>query len=391
MYSYKENGFFAQVTGKMESLCEEELVELGAADTKIDYKGVYFKCDFPTLYKINYTSRLLSRVLAPLISFPCHTTTELIQKAKKVHWEEFCSLDNTFAISSSVSKSRITNSLYASQCLKDGIADYFRDKYGKRPDVEIINPDVRFNLHIEKDRAVISLDTSGESLHKRGYRLLAGEAPMQETLAAAIIRLSKWNGENPLWDPMCGSGTILCEALMHYCHIPAQKLRQKFGFFNLPEFDLTAWNNIKEKCDSIIRPLPENIIYGSDKSGEAIDVAKNNLSHLPYSDSIKLSRKKFQAVERFENGTLITNPPYGVRLGEKEEVQMLYKEFGDYLKKSCPGTSAFIYTGNPELRKYIGLKTTKRIPLDNGKLKGLLLQIDSYEGSKKKKWEKNII
>ncbi len=386
MYEYKEKGFFAQVTGKMESFCEEELAELGAAEIKPAYKGVYFKADLTTLYKINYTSRLLSRVLAPLVTFPCHTTDGLIQKAKKIHWEDFCSVKKTFAISSSVSKSRITNSLYASQCLKDGIADYFRDKYGKRPDVEVVNPDVRFNLHIEKDTAVISLDTSGESLHKRGYRLLAGEAPMQETLAAAIIQLSKWDGQNPLWDPMCGSGTLLCEALMHYCRIPAQKLRKKFGFFNLPEFDRTAWNGIKEEYDNKIRPLPDNIIKGSDKSQKALEVAKENLSHLPYSNAVEISCKSFQRVQEFENGTLITNPPYGIRLGEIMEVQLLFKELGDFLKNNCTGTSAFIYTGNPELRKHIGLKTTRRIPLDNGKLEGVLLQIDSYKGSKKKKY-----
>jgi 23S rRNA (guanine2445-N2)-methyltransferase len=394
MYDYKVKGFFAQVTGKMEDLCEEELIELGAAETKTAFKGVYFKITSPSgdtdltaLYKINYTSRLLSRVLAPLVTFPCHTTNALIQKAKKIHWEDFLSVKKTFAISASVAKSRITNSLYASQCLKDGIADYFRDKYGKRPDVEVINPDVRFNLHIEKDTATISLDTSGESLHKRGYRLLAGEAPMQETLAAAIIRISKWNGENPLWDPMCGSGTILCEALMHYCRIPAQKLRKKFGFVNLPGFNPDIWNKVKEECDSKIRPLPKNIISGSDKSKKALEVAKENLSHLPYADAVEIARKDFQQKDSFENGILITNPPYGIRLGEKEEVHNLYKELGDFLKTKCTGTSAFIYTGNPELRKNIGLKTTRRIPLDNGKLEGVLLQIDSYKGSKKKKRE----
>lgn len=387
MYEYKENGFFAQVTGKMESLCEEELTELGATKTKTTYKGVSFSSDISTLYKINYTSRLLSRVLAPLVTFPCHTTDILMKQAKKIHWEDFCSLKKTFAISASVSKSRITNSLYASQCLKDGIADYFRDKYGKRPNVEVTNPDVRFNLHIDKDTAVISLDTSGDSLHKRGYRLLAGEAPMQETLAAAIIRLSKWDGQSAsggLWDPMCGSGTILCEALMHYCRIPAQKLRTKFGFFNLPDFNLVAWNKVKEDCDSKIRPMAKGIIRGSDKSQKAIEVAMNNLSRLPYSDSVDLSCMPFQQIKDFQDGTLITNPPYGIRLGELEEVKILYKELGDLLKTNCNGTSAFIYTGNPALRKSIGLKTTRRIHLDNGKLEGVLLQIDSYKGSKKK-------
>ncbi|HEY6906357.1 MAG TPA: class I SAM-dependent RNA methyltransferase [Ignavibacteriaceae bacterium] len=387
MYEYSKKGFFAQVTGKMEDICSEELIELGAKETIPAYKGVYFKADLSVLYKINYTSRLLSRVLAPLVTFPCHTTDVLIQKAKKIRWEDFLSVKKTFAISSSVTKSRITNSLYASQCLKDGIADYFRDKYGKRPDVEIVNPDVRFNLHIEKDTAVISLDTSGESLHKRGYRLLAGEAPMQETLAAAIIRLSNWDGETPLWDPMCGSGTILCEALMHYCRIPAQKLRKIFGFTNLPDFDPAEWAKVKDEYDSKIRPLPKDIIKGSDKSQKALDVAKDNLSHLPYSESVGITRRTFQEVSGFKDGTLITNPPYGIRLGEREEVQALYKELGDFLKTHCTGTTAYIYTGNPELRKFIGLKTTRRIALDNGKLEGVLLQIDSYEGSKKKKWE----
>ena len=387
MYEYNRNGFFAQVTGKMEDLCKEELIELGAKDTEVSYKGVYFKADFPTIYKINYTSRLLSRVLAPLVSFPCRSTEYLYQRAKKIHWEDFCSLEKTFSISASVSQSRITNSLYASQCLKDGIADYFRNKYGKRPDVQVVNPDVRFNLHIEKDMAVISLDTSGESLHKRGYRLLAGEAPMQETLAAALIRISKWDGQNTLYDPMCGSGTILCEALMHYCRVPSQKLRNKFGFFNLPEFNKKEWNEVKAECDSKIRPLQKNIICGSDISRESIKVAKKNLAHLTYSESVDLSVKPFQQIEEFENGTLITNPPYGMRLGESDDVQALYKELGDFLKTKCPGTSAFIYTGNPELRKFIGLKTTKRLPLDNGKLEGVLLQIDSYKGSKKKKYQ----
>src|SRR3990172_4287015 len=305
MYEYKENGFFAQVTGKMENLCEEELIELGATETKTTYKGVYFKADISTLYKINYTSQLLSRVLAPLVTFPCHTTDILMKQAKKIHWEDFCSLEKTFAISASVSKSRITNSLYASQCLKDGIADYFRDKYGKRPNVEVTNPDVRFNLHIDKDMAVISLDTSGDSLHKRGYRLLAGEAPMQETLAAAIIRLSKWDGKNSLWDCMCGSGTILCEALMHYCRIPAQKLRKNFGFFYLPDFDLKIWEEVKEDCDKKIRPLPKGIIIGSDKSQRIIEVAKSNLSRLPFGDAVELSCHPFQHVKQFENGTMI--------------------------------------------------------------------------------------
>jgi putative N6-adenine-specific DNA methylase len=386
MYEYqKDKTFFAQAPGMMETICEEELKELGATDTKVAYRGVYFKAEAEALYKINYTSRMISRVLAPLITFQCHNTNVLKKIAEKIQWEKIFSLEQTFSITASVAKSQITNSLYASQCLKDGIADYFRKVCDdKRPDVNTTNPDVRINLHIEKDEAVISLDTSGESLHKRGYRLLAGEAPMQETLAAAIIRLSKWDGNNPLWDCMCGSGTIISEALMSYCRIPAQYLRKNFGFFYLPDFDKSIWDKLKAECEKEIRPLPKGLICGSDKSQKMIEVAQDNLARLPFSDAIKLECHPFQHVKQFENGTLITNPPYGIRLGKFDEVQELYKELGDFIKQKCKGTTAYIYTGDPVLRKSIGLKTSRRIPLVNGKLEGVLVQIDSYEGSKKR-------
>jgi len=388
MYDYQKNNiYFAQVPGMMEELCEQELIELGAKNTKLSYRGIYFEADKESLYRINYTARTISRVLAPLKSFYCNNANAIMKTAEQIEWDKIFSLNQTFSITSSVSKSTINNSLYASQVLKDGIADYFRSKFDKRPDVNTVNPDVRFNLFIEKDKAILSLDTSGESLHKRGYRLLAGEAPMQETLAAAIIRLSKWDGEKPLLDCMCGSGTILCEALMQYCKIPAQKLRKNFGFFYLPDYDEQIWIKLKEECDKAIRPLPKGLISGSDKSQITINIAKENLSRLPFSDSVKLSVSPFQQIKQFENGVLITNPPYGIRLGIKKDVEVLYKELGDFLKTKCKGTSAFIYTGDTELRKQIGLKTSRRIPLVNGKLEGVLLQIDSYEGSRKKKYQ----
>jgi|WetSurMetagenome_2_1015567.scaffolds.fasta_scaffold08160_5 putative N6-adenine-specific DNA methylase len=389
MYEYQKNRiFFAQVPGMMEELCEQELIELGAKNTKLSYRGIYFEADQITLYKINYNARTISRVLAPLKSFYCNNAHAILKTAEQIEWEKIFSLNQTFSITSSVTKSTINNSLYASQVLKDGIADYFRAKFDKRPDVNTVNPDVRFNLFIEKDKAILSLDTSGESLHKRGYRLLAGEAPMQETLAAAIIRLSKWNGEKPLLDCMCGSGTIICEALMHHCQIPAQKLRNNFGFFYLPDFEKELWDKLKIEIDKNIRPLPKGMIIGSDKSQITINVAKENLSRLPYSENVKLSVQPFEHINKFENGVLITNPPYGIRLGKRDEVENLYKELGDFLKTKCKGTTAFIYTGEPTLRKHIGLKTSKRIPLVNGKLEGVLLQIDSYEGSKKAKYQK---
>lgn len=206
---------------------------------------------------------------------------------------------------------------------------------------------------------------------------------MQETLAAAIIRLTGWDGERQIWDCMCGSGTLLCEALMHYCRIPAQTLRTNFGFFYLPDYQEKVWRSVKAECDARIRPLPKGLILGSDLSQNAITIAKENLGRLPYSEAVDISCKAFQRVEGFENGTLVANPPYGIRLGQLEEVQQLYTDLGDFIKQKCKGTTAFIYTGDPELRKHIGLKTSRRIPLVNGKLEGVLVRIDSYEGSKK--------
>jgi putative N6-adenine-specific DNA methylase len=385
MYDYQRNNtFFAQAPGMMEALCEGELIELGAVNTEAAYRGVYFEADAAALYRINYMSRLISRVLAPLMTFPCRDPKELTDMAEEIRWEEFFTLEQTFAITASVSNSSIDNSLYAAQCLKDGIADYFRRiRRGRRPDVQTVNPDLRLNLHIEKDEAVISLDASGESLHKRGYRLLAGEAPMQETLAAAIIRISEWDGEKPLWDCMCGSGTILSEALMHYCRVPAQTLRTNFGFFRMPDFNKKIWDDVKAECDAKIRPLPKDLISGSDKSQKMITVARDNLSRLPFSGAVELTCRPFQQVKQFENGILMANPPYGIRLGEYEEAQQIYTELGDFLKQKCRGTTAYIYTGDPNLRKSIGLKTSRRIPLVNGKLEGVLVKIESYEGSKK--------
>lgn len=387
----KNNRFFAQVTGKMESLCEQELRELGAEKNKVAYRGIYFTADKAALYRINYMSRLVTRVLAPLLTFSCDSAHYLTKTAASVKWDEIFSLDKTFAITATVSNSSITHSLYASQCLKDGIVDYFTAKYGKRPNVNRKNPDIRFNLHIERNKAVISLDTSGESLHKRGYRQSSVEAPMQETLAAALVRLSGWNGESPLWDCMCGSGTILCEALMHYCRIPAQYLRRDFGFYLLPDFDRNVWERVREECNKNIRTMPRDLLRGSDKSRKAIEVTMENMRRLPSHEAVELSCMPFQKVSSYEQGIIVSNPPYGIRQGDKEEVKVLYKELGDFLKKKCCGTSAYLYIGDTSLRKYIGLKPSQKIPLVNGALMGELLRIDSYRITFRKPLEKKEI
>lgn len=382
MFEYqKYNQYFAQVPGKMEELCAEEFRRLGAEEVSASYRGVYFVADKRTLYRINYESRLATRVLAPLMSFKCHSPKYLKQTAQQIPWDTFINLQKgeTFAIKASVGDSaQFRHSLFAAMCLKDAIADFFNANYGRRPDVDTKNPDVWFHLRIHRNKARISIDTSGDSLHKRGYRKSSVEAPMQETLAAAIIELSGWDGETTLWDPMCGSGTLLAEAHMKYCHIPAQYLRDTFGFERLPDFDRKAWQEVRDSADSEIRELPEGLIRGSDMSNASLTSTKANMKNLPGGDAVALELSKFQDSGTFENGIMVVNPPYGIRLDSKENVKKLYKEMGDFLKKSCNGSTAYIYVGDTTIKKSIGLKPSKRYPLVNGSLEGELLKIESY-------------
>lgn len=379
MFEYqKYNRYFAKVTGKMEHLCAQELLALGAESVHVGYRGVSFTAKKDILYSINYQSRLATRILAPLLTFSCHSTKYLKKTAEKIPWDTFLTLDTKFAITATVTQSAIRHSKYAALCLKDSIVDYFWKKYDKRPDIDVKHPDILFNLHIDRNKAVISLDTSGDSLHKRGYRSTTGVAPLQETLAAALINLSNWNVSQPLWDCMCGSGTILCEALMKYCNIPAQYLRKKFGFYFLPDFDHDIWHQVRDTCIRRIKPLTRGIIEGSDISSRAISMAQENLSKLPYNENVILSSSDFQKRSEYPRGIIICNPPYGIRLGDKKKVQELYTKLGNFLKKKCCGTSAYIYLGDPSMKKFLKLKPSKSIPLVNGALNGTLLKIDSY-------------
>ena len=198
------------------------------------------------MYRVNYMTRLATRVLAPLLTFDCHSDKYLYKTAYSIPWSELLSVKSTFAIDANVTASRIKHSQYAAQKLKDAIVDQFREESGVRPNVETRDPDIWLNLFIRNNKATISFDTSGGSLHRRGYRVASVEAPMQETVAAAIIRYTGWDGARQLYDPMCGSGTLLAEAAMHYCRIPAGYLRKKFGFMRLPDFNNSLWKKIKQ-------------------------------------------------------------------------------------------------------------------------------------------------
>lgn len=381
MYKYQEfPRFFAQIAGGSEELGAAELRELGASETSEAYRGAYFNADHEALYRINYCSRLITRVLAPLTSFNCHDADYLYRIARDIDWTDFLDLDETFAVFANVSNSKISHSKYAALRVKDAIVDQFRDRTGRRPSIDTRDPDLWLNLYIENNHATISLGTSGGSLHRRGYRSSGGggEAPMQETVAAAIIRMTGWNGERLLYDPMCGSGTLLAEALMHYCRIPAAYLRDRFGFEMLPDFDAALWQRVKSAADDAIRPLPEGLIAGSDVNDEMLDIARENLRTLPHGENVALKQSDFRSLPDLENVTLVVNPPYGVRMGRRGSIPEMITELGDFLKQKCTGSTAYIYVGKPELLKSVGLRSSWKKPLVNGPLEGRLAEYELY-------------
>jgi len=378
-YEYlNDSRYFAQIDEGIKDVGAEELAELGARGVSPVYRGIYFTADQKTLYRINYMSRLISRVLAPLVSFDCPDTDTLYETAKQIRWSDFFRADTTFAVDGNVANSRITHSQYAALCLKDAVVDSLRFKTGMRPDVSARDPDVLLNLYIHKDRAVISVDTSGGPLHKRGYREDTVSAPMQETVAAAIIRVTGWKGSIPLYDPMCGSGTLLCEALMHFCRIPSGIFRKKFGFEALPDFDPQEWNAVKIKADSAIRELPEGRIAGSDLSEQAVHITKTNLMGLHSGTRVRVIRSDFSALPTLENQTIVANPPYGIRMGKHQDLDAFYKKLGDFLKQKCRRSAAYVYFGDPAYIKKIGLKASWKKPIQAGGLDGRLVKYELY-------------
>lgn len=379
MYQYrKSHTYFAQIADGLEDPGSRELTALGAREIRPAYRGIYFKADAADLYRINYGARLITRVLAPLLTFDCHSPKYLQKTASSIRWTDFLSPEQTFAIFANVSDSHIRHSQYAALCLKDVIADFFRAQCGRRPNVETKNPDVWFNLHIHGNRATISLDTSGGSLHRRGYRTASVEAPMQETVAAAIIRMSGWDGERPLYDPMCGSGTLIIEALMAHCRIPAGFLRKHFGFEALPDFDASTWKRVKAEMDGKIRPLPGGLIFAGDLSKKAVAATRKNLEAFRQHPAIDVHCRDFRKIAEIKDAVLVCNPPYGIRLGKKSDLGSFYKELGDFLKQRCRGTAAYLYFGNRERIKQIGLKPSWKKPLSNGGLEGRLVKYEMY-------------
>jgi putative N6-adenine-specific DNA methylase len=382
VYEYQKTlRHFAQVAGELEADAAAELRELGAREVQPVRRGVSFQAEPAVLYRSAYRSRLVSKILVPLLSFECPSPEVLYRQARGINFADFLGPVETFAVFANVSQSGITHSQYAALKLKDAIVDQFRERDGQRPSVDRRSPDVQFALHVHRDQATISLEASGGALHRRGYRQLSVQAPLQETLAAAMVRHTGWQGERPLVDPFCGSGTLLAEALMHYCGIPSGYLRPRFGLERLPDFDRALWQAEREAGNSLIRPLPSGLLMGSDASPEAIAAARHNLGLLPSGSAVCLRVADFRSLGRLPEHVLLTNPPYGVRLGRPEQVRALYREFGDFLKEHCPGSTAFVYAGDPDLLKAVGLRASGKKWIVNGALRGQLGRFEVFAGS----------
>jgi putative N6-adenine-specific DNA methylase len=324
-----------------------ELKEMGITGGKAEYLGVTVPLSRSEVYRVVYGSRLASRVLRPIANFTCRDPEELYNQAAAFNWSAILKPEQTLMVTATVSDSGITHSQYAALKLKDAVVDSLR-----------------------KDEATVSLYYSDGAMHRRGYRKQTVEAPIRENLAAALLRFVGWNGGGRLYDFFCGSGTILTEAAMIATQTPPGAFRKTQGFESLPDFSLEAWETVKAEMDSKITPLPPGLIFGFDIEARAMAACRANLEGTPFASGIKLTQKDFQKLEGpFRGATVVSNPPYGVRIGASEEVMhALYENIGRFLKTKCPDSRACIILPNPALEKDIWFKPSKYLMLDNGDL-----------------------
>jgi len=366
-----------------ESILAKELLDLGAMDIKEGNRMVSFVGDKGFMYKANLCLRTAIKVLKPYESFKANSEQELYDNIKKLPWEKFLDVEGSLAIDSAVHSDIFTHSQYVALKSKDAIVDRFREKFGKRPDVDLDFPDLRINIHIENNFCNVSFDSSGESLHKRGYRTATNIAPINEVLAAGMLLMSGWDGQCDFLDPMCGSGTIPIEAAMIACNIPPNLNRKEFAFEKWNDWDEDLFEKIEASAMKKVRDFHFKI-RGYDKAPSAVMKAKDNVSNANLGDFIEIEQKSFFESVKQNEGYLhmLFNPPYGERL--EIDIEDFYGKIGDTLKQGYPGTHAWFIATNFEAIKSVGLRASRKIKLYNGPLEGRLLKYVLYEGSKKK-------
>ena len=384
----KEKNFYmlAKTMYGLEEILADELKNLGAQNIKIQNRAVSFKGDTGFMYKANLNLRTCLRILKPIQTFQAHNEKELYKNILKIDWEKYLTTESTFATHATTNSEVFNHSKYASLLVKDGIADYFRNKYDKRPNVDPENPDLTINLHINKHTCTVSLDSSGESLHKRGYKLDTIIAPMNEVLASGLILLSGWNKQDNFHDPMCGSGTLLIEAAMIAYNIPANIFRNKFGFESWKDFDSELFEKIKDV--SLNKEVDfKGTITGGDNFQKAIRISRKNIENALMFENIKVKNEDFFETSIKENSFVIFNPPYGERI--ELGINEFYEKVGDSLKNNYKNCTVWIISSDLENMKMIGLKPTKKINLMNANLKCSFREFKIYVGSKKSKYREN--
>lgn len=365
----------------LEGVLADELLQIGANNIEIQRRAVQFTGDKSLMYKANLWLRTASRVLKPIATFRAVNADEVYEQIKQIDWERYLSCDKSIAIDSTVYSDTFKNSRYMTYRVKDAIVDFFIERYDKRPSVRIDNPDLYINVHIAQTTVTVSLDSSGESLHKRGWRAAQTEAPINEALAAGMLLMTGWHGETDLVDPMCGSGTFLIEAAMIALNIPPGIYRDKFAFERWNDFDAELFETLYND-DSDAREFTHHI-YGSDNSFYAIKVAEKNVKNAGLQRYIQLKQVAIQELHpREERALVIANPPYGERL-EPRDIFRLYDEIGTALKYKFAGSTAWVISSNKEALKHIALKPSKRIPLLNGDLDCLFVRYDLFSGTHK--------
>lgn len=365
----------------LEPLLVEELGQLGFTYVEAGFRGVHVKnVNIDAVYKINYLSRIAGRVLMPLASFRCYEAKSLYGGIIKVDWLRYIARGKTFAIDANVSHPQLRNSLFAAQVAKDAICDQLRDRIGTRPDIDVKDPDVQLNLYIHDQWAIMSVDTSGKPLSRRGYRLETVEAPIQETLAAALLMLAKYQGNEILCDPCCGSGTILIEAALMASHTPPGYLRKQWGFFSLPEFSSADWLKVKNEADAKKIDFPKQQLFGCDVNKQAVYATKVNARATGLHQQIEVVNCDFREfTPPVEPNLVVTNPPHGRRLEDEETLSPLYRSLGDFLKrKTTKPAKGFVFTGSPMLSKEVGLAAKRRHVLDNSGVESRLLEYDLF-------------
>lgn len=375
----KTQQFTATTLAGLEEVLAKELIELGADEVQIGRRSVYFSGDTRMLYKANYCLRTALRILIPIDSYKIHSANDLYQRGCNFKWEELFDVKQTFAIQSTVFSDLFNNSMFASLKLKDAIADRFRYKFGERPNVDSKDPDVLINLHISNGYCTISLDSSGESLHKRGYRLAQNEAPINEVLAAALLQYSNWDRKSALIDPMCGSGTIAIEAAMLANGIYPGMVRKSFGFMNWINFDAKLFQRVEQEAKDGITDSVK--ILASDISRRNIDIARKNAEEAGVANLIDFQVADFLTLEpAVDKPFLLFNPPYGERLSTEDT--NFYTMIGDRLKQHYTDAIVWIISTS-ECLKSIGLRPSRKIPLLNGSLECSFRKYELYSGSKR--------